>query len=134
MRNFLSLIMVFLLLSCFNVFAQGEQLETESKNDSNGLVTYNADSYRDPFMPEIKKEKVVLQQVSPEAGARELTLPEFDVKGMIWNTDSPQAIINGQILHLGDEIKDAKIIEISKEGVKLLFRGRIITAKPKIGK
>ncbi|MBM3248931.1 MAG: hypothetical protein FJZ10_05905 [Candidatus Omnitrophica bacterium] len=134
MKNLLLFITVFLSLACFNVFAQGEQLGAEAKNDSNSMATYNADVYRDPFIPVIKKEEAVSQQGGPETGAIEVAPPEFDVKGMIWNTDSPQAIIDGKILRLGDEVKDAKIIEISKEGVKLLFRGRVITAKPKIGK
>ncbi|HOX54764.1 MAG TPA: hypothetical protein PLC32_04890, partial [Candidatus Omnitrophota bacterium] len=90
----------------------------------------DAVSYRDPFMPEIRKEEKKKGENLPQ-GVQEAP-PEFVVQGMIWSSDNPQAIIDGQVLRLGDDIKEAKIIDISKEGVKFLYRGKIITAKPKI--
>ncbi|MDD2654432.1 MAG: hypothetical protein PHI86_04940 [Candidatus Omnitrophica bacterium] len=128
MRKSCLLFFVFLSASCFYVFAQGNEAEVDF--DSQLTNSYDAVSYRDPFMPEIRKEEKKKGENLPQ-GVQEAP-PEFVVQGMIWSSDNPQAIIDGQVLRLGDDIKEAKIIDISKEGVKFLYRGKIITAKPKI--
>ncbi|MBL8013296.1 MAG: hypothetical protein JNN05_05560 [Candidatus Omnitrophica bacterium] len=41
------------------------------------------------------------------------------VKGMVWNTASPQAIINNQILKVGDEVQGMQILSIESTGIEL---------------
>lgn len=122
------LMSVFLLANCLCVFAQSEEAEEQANADN--IASYNADNYRDPFMPQIKKEEK--QKEENLTTGSQSALPEFNVQGMVWRSDNPQAIIDGQILRLGDEIKEAKVIDISRDGVKFLFRGKIINAKPKV--
>lgn len=129
MKKIFILLLVFVLLNCFYAFAQDK--ETEVQADSDKVASYNADNYRDPFMPQIKKEEKK-KEADSSAAASQSAPPEFNVQGMVWRSDNPQAIIDGQILRIGDEIKDARVIDISKDGVKFLFRGKIITAKPKV--
>ncbi len=129
MKKILLLTTVFLLANCLIVFAQEEQAEELTIIDT--MPNYNADNYQDPFTPQIKKEEEKKLEAQ-SLDSREIPISEFNVQGMIWNSDRPQAIIEGQILGIGDEIKGAKIVEISKEGVKLLIEGKIIMAKPKV--
>lgn len=86
---------------------------------------------RDPFIPQLpRKEKVVT--TTPEAGksAPQVTAPKFTVQGMVWDSDKPQAIIDNKIYNLGDEINGAKIIEINKEGVKVIYQSNIFVITP----
>lgn len=129
MRKILLLTLAFLLVNNLAIFAQDKEVE-EQVGISNA-TSYNADGYRDPFMPQIKKEEKKKESVDSYAGT-EVALPDFVIQGMVWSSDNPQAIIDGQVLRIGDEIKGAKILSISKEGVKFLFRGKIFTAKPKV--
>jgi len=45
------------------------------------------------------------------------TTGEFLVKGTIWDDENPLAIINGQILGVGEKIDGATIVEINKDNV-----------------
>lgn len=51
-------------------------------------------------------------------------LPSVNIAGVVWNTDHPQAIINGQIAGIGDTISGVKIVDIQKMGITVLFQGR----------
>jgi len=54
-------------------------------------------------------------------------LPNMNISGLVWNTDRPQAIINGQITSIGDIISGVKIIDIQKTGITVLFRNKTST-------
>jgi len=75
-------------------------------------VKYHGSQYRDPL-------KSLLPRVAPAPGKP----LKMNVQGLIWNTDRPSAIINGQVLNIGDSIDSAKIINITKEGVLIIFSG-----------
>ena len=52
------------------------------------------------------------------------TLKEQDsgamiIKGLVWNTDIPQAIVNDKVVRVGDEVGGMKIISIRQKGVEL---------------
>jgi len=64
---------------------------------------------RDPM----KKLKAV---VTPTTTTPDTT-GEFLVKGTIWDDENPLAIINGQILGVGEKIDGATIVEINKDNV-----------------
>lgn len=61
--------------------------------------------------------------------APEEPLPNMNISGLVWNTDRPQAIINGQIIGMGDIISGVKIIDIQKTGITVLFRNKTSTLK-----
>ena len=42
-------------------------------------------------------------------------LPGINIAGVVWNTDRPRAIINGQIAGIGDMVSGVKIIDIQKD-------------------
>lgn len=60
----------------------------------------------------------------------EIPLPALNVTGLIWNTDRPQAIVNSQIVDVGDTILDARIIAITKTGIDVLFNGKKFFIRP----
>lgn len=49
-------------------------------------------------------------------------MPNLTISGLVWNTDRPQAIINGQIAGIGDTISGIRILDIQKTGITVLFR------------
>lgn len=59
-----------------------------------------------------------------------LPQPNFTITGIIWNTDRPQAIINGQVVDIGDVIQDFKIESISPTAIEVSIKGVKMTVKP----
>ena len=45
--------------------------------------------------------------------------PELTVSGLVWNTTRPQAIINGQVVSVGDTVDNWIITGISKTGIEI---------------
>jgi hypothetical protein len=60
----------------------------------------------------------------------ERPVPDVIINGIIWNSDRPQAIINGRIVDIGDTIFEIQITGIQKTGIEGLFDGRVVTLKP----
>jgi len=56
--------------------------------------------------------------------------PALHVLGLIWNSDRPQAIINGRVVDIGDSISNVKIIAIRKNEIDVEFNGEFATIKP----
>ncbi|MCA9398721.1 MAG: hypothetical protein KC618_03145 [Candidatus Omnitrophica bacterium] len=56
-------------------------------------------------------------------------MPTFNISGIVWNSDRPQAIINGSVKDIGDSIDGVKIISIHKEGIDVSFQGKNMTIK-----
>lgn len=68
-------------------------------------VKYLGDQYRDP-----------LKSVLPQSPKKRPSL-ELNVQGIIWGSDTPSAIINGEVMNVGDTIQGAKIVKINKKGI-----------------
>lgn len=91
------------------------------------VMEYESAKLRDPF-------KAYLIKGEPSQAPREnadLANPEFDlsklkVQGIIWGGRAPQAIINDQVLSIGDFIEGAKILSIEKKGITLSFNGAVL--------
>lgn len=83
-------------------------------------VEYTADGMRNPFQGYIEQKEII--DVGA-AGEEEMTLPSFTVQGVVWG-GVPQAIVNDKIVKAGDMIDEAKIIEISKKGITVLYHDR----------
>jgi len=108
---------------CLLVFAQ------ESSDDallSRPKMEYSSQQQRDPFLSYLVKENPktqptqVLVPVKPK-----LNLNQFKVTGIIWGVSLPQAIINDQVLTVGDLIAGAEILSIEKDGIALSYDGQL---------
>ena len=54
---------------------------------------------------------------------------EFDysslkVTGIVWGAENPKAIIDGNVMGIGDTVKEAKIVDISKEGILFDYKSK----------
>lgn len=85
-------------------------------------VKYTAEGLRDPFESYLIKEKAV--GIKEKGAAVGQVLPSLVVQGIIWGGSFPQAIINDKVVKIGDEVERARILEISKEGVVVLYDNR----------
>ena len=81
------------------------------------VQNYKKGEYRDPFQG-------LIEESSATRGAVETPMPTLVVQGVVWGTSLPQAIINGQVMKIGDTIEKARIIDITKDGVVIFFGGR----------
>lgn len=70
-----------------------------------------------PPLPSTPPKPMVEEPIKP---------PEVKIAGLIWNTDHPQAIVNGQIVQVGDQIGEWKIQKIDREGIEISFRDKKI--------
>ncbi|MFH1655930.1 MAG: hypothetical protein ABH954_04915 [Candidatus Omnitrophota bacterium] len=134
MKKVLFLIIAFILILNLNIFAEGLQFSFKGQETDSTQLVYTADQYRDPLKSWLPDKEI---EVGPVGPARPLRTegpdgPRFIIQGMVWDTDLPQAIIDGVVYKVGDQFQDAKILEISKDGVKLLYRDRIFIARPQV--
>jgi len=128
---YIMLIFIFGLLKG-NLFAGRAELEMikglenqEKKPEAERIIRpnieYKATGLRDPFEePFVKKGEADEKAVAKVFAAPP---PVLIVQGLIWGGGIPQAIINDNVVKLGDTIQGAKIINITKDGVIVLFEG-----------
>jgi len=75
---------------------------------------------RDPFAPLLDRSAVAAKQM-PQV--LQQNLPSLTVKGIIWGSSTPQAIVNDTVVSVGDVISGATIEGIAKSGVTVSFQG-----------
>jgi hypothetical protein len=120
------LLSVVLLYSNFvSIFAEEHKL-TKEESLSNPVLQeqdkfiYNDHGKKDPFGPP-KIDSVESDGEDVLAGIR--------LEGIIWDEDSPIAIINGKVVGVTDEINGAKIIQIKQNEVVLEVNGEKMPLK-----
>ncbi len=128
------IVFLFLMVKPVLLFSSIEGIPSDSED---------LDSLRDPFMPQLplppaeeiqkpKAQDTVIPQPSPLEIPKPVVLeeplkpPEIKILGVIWNTDRSQAIINDQIVEVGDQIEAWTIQKIDKDGVEISARGKKI--------
>ncbi len=91
-------------------------------------------SFRDPFQSFLPSD-VVEQEERAEASSTDentesipeeelLDLSQFSVAGLVWGIDEARAIINGEIVAVGDAIGEAQVLRIGRDGILFGFHGR----------
>lgn len=79
-------------------------------------VEYKSLDLRDPFVsiaPRIVKAAPAMSRIAEEG------VPDFQLSGVVWSGRKPQAIINEEVLGIGDAVLDYEVLMIEKAGVKL---------------
>ena len=104
---------------------------------------------RNPFIPQLPREEKAPKPMmapqdtngekgalsSPEVqGTRDkapspISAPVMNIKGLIWNSDRPQAIVNDKIVQVGDTVNGSKILAIHGTGIDILHQGISFTIK-----
>jgi hypothetical protein len=83
---------------------------------------------RDPF-----ESYIIRQQAQPGTQVPQyvsVSLPSMSVQGMVWGGKYGQAIINNQVVKVGESINGAELVSVSKDGIKLLYQGQTFILAP----
>jgi len=97
------------------------------------VIEFKVDKTKKSFKDYYKQKKrekegpVIVDKDTFNAGIQDGDtgkLPPLEIKGLVWGTEVPQAIINGKVLKIGDTINEVKIVTIDKTGVGVLFEGK----------
>jgi hypothetical protein len=107
----------------------------ETANISPSDSSTDIKEIRDPFTPQIPQEakpalpiattsipNIVPEQATP--------VPQFIVSGMIWNSKKPAAIVNDQVVAIGDQISNWAVTQITKDGINMTFEQQNLWIKP----
>ncbi|MDP8260057.1 MAG: hypothetical protein P9L96_03540 [Candidatus Gygaella obscura] len=96
--------------------------------DERQLLIYDCVSFRDPFEPTLP---IDLMRPEKKKASQKITMreekinpPTFSVQGVIWGGDIPLAIIDNSVVKIGDVMKDASIVDIKKEKIEFVYKGR----------
>lgn len=81
-----------------------------------------------PVQPVIEPPRI--EQKFPPSPVPEILLPTLNITGLIWDTNRPQAIVNDEIVDVGDTILGVRIIAIKKTGIDVLFYGKNFSIGP----
>ncbi len=87
-----------------------------------------------PIQPDIQtgaaETPVIVSQQTQAVEEVLLPKPDYKISGIVWNTDRPQAIMEGRILDVGDSIEQWRIIGISRGGVEISFKNQKFLIEP----
>ena len=72
-----------------------------------------------------------LRRRVPEKEIEKLPIPDLNIEGLIWNSDMPQAIVNGSVVKIGDHIEGVRIVEIDKKGITIDYEGQKVLISKK---
>lgn len=59
------------------------------------------------------------------------SFPDLQVKGIMYDKSKPSAIVNQELVEIGDDVQGAKVIEIAEDYVKFKYNNDFITKKIK---
>lgn len=69
-----------------------------------------------------EEEKKRLASILPKHEKKKIVLPAFTLTGIVWGEYRPRAIIDNQVYRIGDLVKGAKILDITNQGVQMLYQ------------
>jgi hypothetical protein len=78
-------------------------------------------SAKDPLKDLFKE---YIQKFPKKQTKTTVPLPSLSIQGIIWNTNMPQAIVNGQIVKEGDSVSGVRVVKIEKEGITVDNQGQ----------
>lgn len=88
-------------------------------------VEYDAGDLKDPFrILRFKKEKTAGDETV--VVVEESVPPALSIQGIILGKQS-QAIVNNTVVKIGDTVSEARVINIHKDGIDVLYKGREYT-------
>ena len=90
-----------------------------SARETKTSFAYNSSGRRDPMM-----SLVEIKRVKPRRRVVSRPPPKLSLEGIIWSESEPEAVINGTILKENDFIKGAKVLQINRDSVILIYRSR----------
>ncbi len=138
----------------YTALAQGALLEVDSSY-------FETPPGRNPFSPQVPQQTQELAPVAPirpviveepqaeieplesivmehQEPAEESTAspieeeaPDLTISGLVWNTDRPQAIVNEEVVGIGDAVAGVHIVDIRRGQITILRHGKTMTIEYK---
>jgi hypothetical protein len=90
-------------------------------------VEYTAKDFRDPFKKYYLESKPVVDDTQSLSEAEQKAaefINTLHVQGIILGGRFPQAIVNDNVIRVGDAIGEARVVGITKAGVSLFLHNR----------
>lgn len=124
--GFILLILFFSLRACFAAEVPGPNEDADlGPLAKRPLVEYKSSGLRSPFQSaiistqelEAKPQEKMLKPLPDLSGLR--------VQGVIWGGKVPQAIINNNVVRVGDSVQGAEVVAIEKSNITLSSAGNI---------
>ena len=88
-------------------------------------------TFKNPFISPLPKKDiaeedrpVAIPNSIQKVQEPEITLPNLVINGLVWNTPTPQAIINAQVVAAGDSIDGIKVLKIDPRSIEVEFKGK----------
>ncbi|MFA5118061.1 MAG: hypothetical protein WC695_04305 [Candidatus Omnitrophota bacterium] len=113
--------------------ALDKNLETKSSGFNIKRPIFDPELFekRDPFKnllrPDVDKSQPVKVDLKNSKDELRKIISELSVQGVIWGGSLKQAIVNDKVVQQGDMINNARILEITKEGIVILYMNRQFT-------
>ena len=94
------------------------------------VIEYTAQDLKDPFEDFLPGKKGARFGEGEQAGGSDLS--DFKIEGIVCGPRISHAIINKKVVQVGDKIDGAMVVEISKEGARLVYMGKEVILKPQL--
>ncbi|MDD3297141.1 MAG: hypothetical protein PHU64_07300 [Candidatus Omnitrophica bacterium] len=94
------------------------------------FAAYSQETLKNPFESLLPKdEKNKSDSIKKKADFKADL--KINLEGVIWGSDTPQAIIDGEVYKIGDKLKkaDASVFRITKNVVFIAYNGKIYEIK-----
>jgi hypothetical protein len=98
---------------------EAEHESRESVRIVRPKVEYKAADLNDPFRPQADEVTG-----NPAEATVTVKLPDLKIQGLVWGAEHSQAIVNGKVFKIGDTVENARIIDINRDGIDIVFEGR----------
>ena len=102
----------------------------ELKQDKNPYRSQNLESFfeikRDPFETPIKKQKKEQNRAKKKTPTKPKSIKQIPLtlNGILWDEETPSAIINGEVVYVGGKIASYRMLRILPEKVILTSGGK----------
>ncbi len=84
---------------------------------------------KDPFISALPRKETAFisdmtseQEISLGAEEEVFDYSSLVVTGLVWGTEDPKAIINGEVFGIGDAVNGGEIINISSDGILFKYK------------
>jgi len=128
MRKILSFFLILLIL-CLDIGVGFAAKEKEQKDtlQKASLEYTGFEAKRDPFGLPAALAKLLEKPYESLEKQKAVMIPTVEIQGIISSRGMPQAIINNNVLKVGDYIGEFEIKSIGKDSIILFFQGKEYT-------
>ena len=127
LKTYLLTSFIITLLITPSVFAQFPQLAMEGGKDpfQSWLPIIKKATPEVKPQKKAKPSKKTSKPKALEVKVLPVQPPTLRVTGIAWTKESSQAIVNGQVVSIGDKVENSQIIQIDKGSIAVKFSGKI---------